>query len=342
MHTTSINRTLALAGLAPAGKLSPTYGGLLPVLALFGATAAWGQTAPIFRGHLLPPNISMAAPSPKPAADTPASAHYKFITIGPKDSPYAVANGIDNAGLVSGYYQDASSNYHAFVWQNGTFKTVDYPGAVDTLLFGISNRGVAIGYYGDGTTNHTVTYSVRTGAWTPLPDIPNYSQNDGYCVNDAGMAVGNAFEGSTAVAWIWDPATLSYSFFAVPGAAEYTTSPSCINDKNQVAGYFADANGMYHGFLKEYDTYTTIDVPGATETFPDGINNLGTIEGQWDNADYTAQGFLITSAGHFVNLDHPGPEMTAIVGINDRGDVCGGYWEGPNPTNVKAFIALPK
>jgi hypothetical protein len=99
---------------------------------------------------------------------------------------------------------------------------------------------------------------------------------------------------------------------------------------------------MYHGFLKEYGTYTTIDVPGATETFPDGINNLGTIEGQWDNADYTAQGFLITSAGHFVNLDHPGPEMTAIVGINDRGDVCGGYWEGPNPTNVKAFIALPK
>jgi len=138
-------------------------------------------------------------------------------------------------------------------------------------------------------------------------------------VNDAGMAVGNAFEGSTAVAWIWGPATLSYSFFAVPGAADYTTSPSCINDKNQVAGYFADANGMYHGFLKEYGTYTTIDVPGATETFPDGIDKLGTIEGQWDNADYTAQGFLITSAGHFVNLDHPGPEMTAIVGINESG-----------------------
>jgi uncharacterized repeat protein (TIGR03803 family) len=38
MQTTSITRTLALAGFAPAGKLSHLYCGLLPVLALFVAT----------------------------------------------------------------------------------------------------------------------------------------------------------------------------------------------------------------------------------------------------------------------------------------------------------------
>jgi probable HAF family extracellular repeat protein len=336
MHIRKMTRTLALAGFAPAGKLSHAYCGLLPVLALCAATAAWSQTAP----HR-PPIVSMGASSAKPAADTPASAHYKFIPIGPQDSLYAVANGINNSGTVTGYYEDTNSNYHGFIWQEGAFKTVDYPGAVDTLLFGTNNRGVAIGYYGDGTTNHTVTYSIQSGTWTALPDIPDYSQNEGYGINDAGVAVGNAFGSSTAEAWIWDPATRSYSVLAVPGAAQYSTSPSGLNDKKQVAGYFADASGVYHGFIEQAGAYTIINAPGATDTFPDGININGTIEGQWDDAAFTAQGFLITSAGRFVNLDFPGPEMTAIVGINDHGDICGGYWESPTgPVNVKAFIAI--
>src|SRR5580700_8360365 len=179
MHITSINRTSTLAGFAPTGKLSQPYCGLLPLLALFVATPAWSQTLTNFVGPRRPPNMSMPASSAKPATDTPASAHFKFITIGPEDSPSIVADGINNAGLVTGYYSDTSSVTHGFLWRNGAFKTVDYPGAAYTLLFGVSNRGVAIGYYGDGTTNHTVTYTVQSGAWAALPDIPDYSQNEG-------------------------------------------------------------------------------------------------------------------------------------------------------------------
>jgi len=340
MHTTSIDRTLTQAGFAPAGKLSHMYCSFLPVLALLVATSAWSQTATIFKGPRRPLNMSMAATSANPAADTPASAHYKFITIVAPNSPYAVASGINNAGLLTGYYLDSSSNYHGFVWQNGTFQTVDYPGALDTSLGQANNRGVAIGSYGDGTTNHTVTYSVSTGAWTALPDIPNYSQNDGYSINDEGVVVGNAFEGSTSVAWIWDPATLSYSFFTVPGAAQSTTSPSGINDKNQIAGYYADASGVYHGFLKQYGTYTTIDVPGAADTYPDGINNRGIIEGQIFDTAFAAEGFVEAAGGQFVIVNYPGSGATAIVGINDRGDLSGGYGGADFAEPVMAFIAI--
>jgi uncharacterized repeat protein (TIGR03803 family) len=48
MHITKITRTLALAGFAPAGKLSHLYGGLLPVLALLDVTLGklnWGKRA---------------------------------------------------------------------------------------------------------------------------------------------------------------------------------------------------------------------------------------------------------------------------------------------------------
>jgi uncharacterized repeat protein (TIGR03803 family) len=48
VNTTKITQTLALARLAPAGKLSHLYSGLLPVLALFAATLGklkWGKRA---------------------------------------------------------------------------------------------------------------------------------------------------------------------------------------------------------------------------------------------------------------------------------------------------------
>jgi len=338
MHRGKIDRTLALAGVVPARKLNLAFRGLLPAVALLAVAPAWSQTAPGLGGLHRPPVLSTAAASAKPAADSPANAHYKFLTIGPADSPYVVADGINNAGVVTGYYEDQSSVFHGFVWHNGALRTVNYPGAAYTYLFGVNNRGVAIGYYGDGVTNHTVTYAVGSGAWTVLPDIPDYSQNDGYCINDLGVAVGNAFGTSAAVAWLWDPATWSYSFLAVPGAAEYSTSPSCLNDKNQVAGYYVDASGSYQGFIAEYGTYTTVAVPGAPDTYPDGINNRGIIQGQIFDASGVAEGFVETSGGAFAIVNYPGSVSTAIVGIDDRGNLCGAY--GASDGSEKAFIAI--
>jgi hypothetical protein len=239
------------------------------------------------------------------------------------------------------YYEDSSSIYHGFVWQDGAFRKVDYPGAAYTKLYSLSNRSLVIGFYGNqsGTTEHALTYSAQSLQWKVLPDIAGYPYNEGYGINDDGVAVGNAFTSSgSSVAWIWNPVTLSYSLFTVPGAAENTTSPSGLNDKGQIAGYFADASGVYHGFLKEYGTYTTIDVPGAPYTFLDGLNNGGVIQGQIYDAANAAEGFVATSGGLFTIVNYPSAANTALVGINDRGDVSGSYWEtfGVN----RAFIAL--
>lgn len=337
MYATSINGTLTLAGFAPAGKLSHAYCGLLPVLALLVATPGWSQSTPIFRGSHPSLNMQMAASSAEPAADTPASAHYRFLTIGPVDAQNVYAEGIDNAGLVTGFYEDASSNYHGFVWHDGVFKTVDYPGAANTFLYGVNNLGVAIGFYGAGYfqgANNAVTYSVPTGTWTALPDVPNQLENFGYGINDRGVAVGSAL----GVPWIWDPTTLSYYFLNVPGADPYSTFPVGLNDKGQVVGYSAGASYTQNGFVEEGGVYTSTDVPGAANTLLLGINNRGTIVGTWGNAAGTYQGFL-TSGGQFVNVNYPGQAVTGIDGINDRGDLCGYYSASSSGPN-KAFIAI--
>jgi uncharacterized membrane protein len=340
MVTTKVTRTLALAGLVPAGKPSHACRGLLPVLALCVATAAWSQTPLSAKGPRRSFITQGMAPLPRPAVDTPASAQYKFITIAARPSDNTQAAGINNARLVTGFYEDASSNHHGFVWQAGTFQTVDYPGAVYTLLLAVNNRGVAISFYGDAdNTEHAVMYSVPGGTWTALPDIPGYSENEGYGINDGGFAVGNAYEGDASVAWIWDPTTLSYSFFTEPGAAQYGTQPNGINDKGQIAGYFVDTSGVHHSFLKEGETYTTIDAPGASGTQAFGINNSGTIVGQWFDAAGASQGFVFTSSGLFTTVDYPGPELTGLDNINDRGDISGVLWQNPSGSEI-AIIGL--
>ena len=348
MIPTKVTRTLTLAAFVPAGKLSHSYYSLLPTLALCFVTAAWGQSTLGPNGRHLPLSMPGGVPSAKPPADTPASAQYTLITIGVAGSNTAGAWGINNAGLVSGNYEDASAVYHGFVWQNGALQTVDYPGALYTYLFKANNQGVAIGLYDDATnTEHAVLNSVGGGTWTVLPDVPGYPNNEGYGINDGGVAVGNAYSAdySASVAWIWHPHSSAYSFFTVPGSAQYSTNPLGINGKGQIVGAFCTASpcyndsGVYFGFLKQGSDYTTIDAPGASGARACGIDNSGTIVGEWWDAAGASQGFVLTSSGLFTSVDYPGPELTTVLGINDRGDISGNYVKNPSGA-LKAFIGI--
>jgi len=174
-------------------------------LSMFVAMPGRSQTTPDVEGPHRRSHISPDARLAEPGAPTAetkdlAALHYKIFTIGPERSPYAVAGSINNAGPVTGYCEETDSVFHGFVWQEGELMTVIYPGAFYTLLYGVNSRGAAIGYYNDGTADHVVTYDARSGAWGTLPDIPGYPLHQGYGINDAGFAVGNALSSTAAVA----------------------------------------------------------------------------------------------------------------------------------------------
>jgi hypothetical protein len=54
-----------------------------------------------------------------------------------------------------------------------------------------------------------------------------------------------------------------------------------MNDAGAIVGvYFVGTDGHAHGFVRAPDgTITTVDVPGASETRPVGINSSGQIVG---------------------------------------------------------------
>jgi probable HAF family extracellular repeat protein len=344
MIQTRITRTFTLAGLVPAGKLTHSYRSLLPVLALWLATAAWSQTTSGFTGRIPMRGVSGAVQLAKPAATTPASAQYEFITIEIPGSTGAYAYNINDGRLVTGAYLDANNNWHGFIWQDGIAHTVDHTGSLDTELSAANNDGVGVGLYGDFTTSHAATYSSASGTWTTLPDISGMPINYGAGINNLGVAVEEAGVGNLdtiayacSVSWIWEPAKYAYSFFTVPGGTEYTCAYG-INDKGQVVGGFVDSSGVTHGFLKDGESYTTIDVPGASNTGASWIDNKGEIVGEWFDASGYGHGYVRSPGGQFTIVDVPGTSNSADFGINDRGDLCGYYSDASNVS--QAYVAF--
>jgi uncharacterized membrane protein len=102
------------------------------------------------------------------------------------------------------------------------------------------------------------------------------------------------------------------------------------NDRGDVVGQFIGNDGFVHGFLLSNGTVTTLDFPGASDTFAFAINESGTVVGYWDLLDAVGNvlayhGFIWKNGG-FTEANFPGSADTAALGINASGDIVG-LWD---------------
>jgi hypothetical protein len=83
--------------------------------------------------------------------------------------------------------------------------------------------------------------------------------------------------------------------------------------------------GIYYGFLLDVDgSYTTLDVPGPTNTHVYGINNAGQIVGDYQGPGAgTYFGFLLDVDGSYAPIGVPNSRATYANGINDAGQIAG-------------------
>lgn len=107
------------------------------------------------------------------------------------------------------------------------------------------------------------------------------------------------------------------------------------NDRGDVVGIYFDDDGFFHGFLlSKKGVLTTLDFPGASETYAWGISESGTVVGWWDildaNFDLVAAHGFTWDGGSFTQVDFPGSGDTQVDGINARGDLVGVWDSGPN------------
>lgn len=88
-------------------------------------------------------------------------------------------------------------------------------------------------------------------------------------------------------------------------------------------------------------TFTTITVPGATATLPQGIAADGAVVGTFRDARGT-HGFVLRS-GTFTTIDYPGAALTEARGIARDGSVVGSYRLPGEPTvNFHGYRRTPQ
>ena len=235
--------------------------------------------------------------------------HGSFTTIDVPASVYTEALGINSQGHIVGAYVDATNfNVHGFLLKDSEFTTIDFPGAINTFVNWINSEGDMVGGYMDAAGNfHGLL--VRRGAFTSF-DYPGASNTFGLGINAKGEIVGIYLDSSALNAHGFLFSKGRFDTFDFPGAN--TSVVACsgfgggvtytdgINDEGAIVGGYCGADDHYHGFLFNRDdgaAFSTIDFPGAVNSFTSGINSDDKIVGGYQSADGHYHGFVVSNSG---------------------------------------------
>lgn len=207
---------------------------------------------------------------------------------GPGTHYYTVPNGINDSGVVSGYYIEylnGGSGFSGFLLSQGVFTDFSIPPGIDTKVFGINNQGDFVGYHGGSDGRYYVTVN---GVSTPL-DYPHSTiiEADGIAADGTIVGTFRRNYGTDHSFWgfLRGPAA-KYKPFKIPGSFR-TMAYGVSSATHQIVGYYTSSPGtlgLGHGFVYDYisGTFTTVDWPPGPkiiQTVVTGINSQGTIVG---------------------------------------------------------------
>jgi probable HAF family extracellular repeat protein len=212
-------------------------------------------------------------------------AEYTFTTIDVPGATHTEAYGINTAGQIVGWFQDATGQ-HGFLRDGATYTRIDVPSALSTVAFGINDSSQIVGHFNDFA--RTRGFVTADGATFTAINVPGATTTATFGINNSNQIAGWFQDTAGPHGFLTDGAT--FTRIDVPNAL--ATYAFRINDSDHIVGRFDDATGR-HGFLTDGTTFTILAVPGATETQAFGINNSGQIVGWFQDATGT-HGFLAT------------------------------------------------
>jgi len=139
-------------------------------------------------------------------------------------------------------------------------------------------------------------------------------------INDAGTIVGSYTDANNVNHGFIRNSDGNFTSFQAPGAdttpnSGNGTGATSINDEGAITGYFYDAHGVAHGFLRNPEgVIVTFDVPGAVNgTFPNFISAEGDIVGGSMDANLQWSAFVRRHNGSVVTFTGPGACTVGVV-----------------------------
>ncbi len=237
-------------------------------------------------------------------AQQPLKNHPKMIK--PPGAKSSIAESVNDAGQIVGTY-DKNQRGHGFLYDNGTYQTIDYPNSIFTEALGINNNGEIVGVYWD-QSGGIHGFMLINGTFSTF-DFPGAKSTDLHAVNSQGWVVGNyGMPDGSAGSFLWDGA--SFTNITYPGSG--ATTVYGINDAGDIVGTYNATST--DGFLYHEGVYSLISLPGVQLSqkihFIEaiGINKHGDIAGSYidDKDDFRA-------------FDMKGGNVTTISSIVARG-----------------------
>jgi probable HAF family extracellular repeat protein len=142
-------------------------------------------------------------------------------------------------------------------------------------------------------------------------------------LNNKGEVVGSVSDFPNLHAFVWNGQFVDLSSQIDP--ASNSTVASGINNRSDIAGSFADANGFTHGFLLlRGSELVPVEVSQGSEVFVSDVNNRRQVLGTTTDPSGQSHGF-VWQRGEAMLFDplpfHQG--RLTVAEINDRGVVVG-------------------
>jgi probable HAF family extracellular repeat protein len=238
---------------------------------------------------------------------------------------------------------------------NGIFTTINFPNLLGGNAWAINLSGTVVGNFLNLTDDQSVLLHYHGFVRSPkgvitlfdppgsvMTEIPTFG-----AINNAGAITGDYWVCSVDLSscsihgFVRTPQG-KYTVFDAPGAGPdgnsfQGTFPQGINDLGEVSGQYADANSVFHGFVRSASgSITTFDVPTTCTTsappadcafegtWVGGINLVGTIVGtSWDE-DGLPHGFRRAANGSMTMIEVPrAGYLTDPTTVNDFGQITG-------------------
>jgi probable HAF family extracellular repeat protein/VCBS repeat-containing protein len=151
---------------------------------------------------------------------------------------YSVANGINQSGEIVGTFNDSSGDLHGFLFNNGTYTTIDY--GTNTTLVGINDLGQIVGDSSLGT------FIYSNGVFTPVTGLPGLPTG----INDKGQIIGSYVSGNAQYGFLATPtdsppvidmshSTLAGTVNELPNTTGSNATDQAVNSTGMPGGFIA-------------------------------------------------------------------------------------------------------
>ena len=208
-----------------------------------------------------------------------------------------------------------------FTLIDSEFTTYDFPGSINTFFYALDNTGKAAGHYKD--LNGFYHGVILEGGELRQYDFPGAAETHIYGISDeTGALSGNIVDEAGTTHAFSGELTITF-----PGAVN--TYGDFVNAAGAVVGSYIDADGMFHGFIRDPDgSFTTIDLPTMPNLrflFVNTITDFGVIGFRAKAANDILRSYILLPDGTLYEVRIPGSVVTVVRNVNQDGSIVGYY-----------------